>query len=204
MTDENAFGLLLSWWTIEEEEYSGEPEAFAARLGELRAVFREALRELPLGEGVQALDLGHALYVEVADGDHRESPLGWLRSARERLLSRGFETVALATYGGRWVDPTEGSSLGVERLGAVSLATVARSSEPLRRALAVDAFSRDDGAGPPDEDADEDADPEGAEPAGWGPGLYIDDDALEPLGMRLRNVPTGLFASGGRFYRIAR
>jgi len=185
MIDENAFGVLFSHFAIEEEEYGLDREPFVARVRAFRRTVRTALGELPLGAGAAAMDLGHAVYVEIADGDQEESPLGWARKVRERLTEAGFETVCVITHGGRWVEEGEGS-VSTEFVGDVGLVTVSHPSEPLRRALYADAASRLD-----DED----------EATGWGPGLYLDVEAMEALGIRARNAPTILRFAGSDFVR---
>ena len=82
MIDENAFGILLSYFDVEDDEYGLERDAFVVRFRAFREVVRECLRDLPLGRGVRAIDLGHAHYVEVADGSQSESPLKWARKMR--------------------------------------------------------------------------------------------------------------------------
>jgi len=155
MIDENAFGILLSWFSIEDDEYGRERAEFVSRLEQFRAGARAAIREIPLGKGVRAVDMGHALYVEVGDGDQTESPFSWAKKARGRLTELGFDVFAAVTHGGRWVDDAESPS-SVEHLGDAGLTTVSPPSEPFRRALYADAASH------PSEDDAED---------GWGPGL---------------------------------
>ena len=62
-------------------------------------------------------------------------------------------------------------------------------SEPLRRALYAETASH--GADEDDEDA-------------WGPGIYVDTEAVEALGRTLKNAPTPLAIAGATFYRVAR
>ena len=187
MIDENAFGILLSYFAVEDDEYGLERNEFVERFGLFRATLRAAVRELPFGNGVHAVDLGHAMYLEVADGDQTESPLAWIKKVRARLTDAGFESVAVVTHGGRWVDASADSFVSVEHLGEVGLVSLSLPSEPLRRALYADTASR------PTDDADAE---------GWGPGLYLDVEAVEPLGIKLRNAPTSLRAGGAEFYRV--
>jgi len=186
MVDENAFGLLLSYYDVEEDEYALERPAFVERFEGFRAAVLEHLKDAPLGADVRAVDLGHAVFVEVGDGDQTTGPLGWLRDARKRLSEKGYATVAVLTHGSRWVDPDGGAATSTEWVGDVGLVTISRPSEPLRRALYGDAASR-----PDDED--------GA--VGWGPGLYLDTEAVEALGIRPKNEPTILRSSGVSFFR---
>ncbi len=186
MIDENAFGILLSYFSLEDDEYGLERAEFVARYEAFRGSTRSALADMPLGRGVRALHLGHALYVEVGDGEQTESPLGWAKRARARLGELGFDTVVVVTHGGRWVNEAADSFFSVEHLGDAGLLTLSLPSEPLRRALYADAASR------PGEDQDE----------GWGPGLYLDVEAVEALGIKPKNAPTTLQIGGAEFYRV--
>jgi hypothetical protein len=185
MIDENAFGILLSYYGVEDDEYGLERDEFIARFEAFRATIRGAVAELPLGRGVRAVDLGHALYVEVGDGDNADSPLAWAKKALGRLSERGFEVVAIVTHGGRWVD-SGSESFSTEHLGDAGLVTISLPSEPLRRALYAETASR------PTHEGDD----------GWGPGLYLDVEAVEALGIKPRNAPTSLRVGGAEFYRV--
>lgn len=184
--DENAFGLLVSWFDVEHDEYALDRAEFVRRFGAFREAMVECLRELPLGEGVRAVDLGHAFYAEVADGDYTEDPVAWLKMARARAASRDVATVGVLTFGSRWVDEASGPDEEPAPAGAATLITVGRPSEPLRRALDADAATR------PREDGGED---------GWGSGLYLDVEAIEALDRTPKNAPTVLLAGGAGFYR---
>jgi hypothetical protein len=186
MIDENAFGILLSYFGVEDDEYGLDRSEFVARVEAFRATIRGAVAELPLGRGVRAVDLGHALYVEVGDGDHAESPLSWAKKARGRLTEQGFEAVAVVTHGGRWIDDDAESFVSTEHLGAAGMVTISLPSEPLRRALYAETASHSS------DDGDD----------GWGPGLYLDVEAVEALGIKLRNAPTSLRVAGAEFYRV--
>jgi hypothetical protein len=70
LTDENAYGILFSFYDLEDAEYSLEPEEFVTRFSEFRSALLGAAAEAPLGSGAKILDLGHALYFEIGDGDH--------------------------------------------------------------------------------------------------------------------------------------
>jgi hypothetical protein len=187
MIDENAFGILLSYFDVEDDEYGLERDAFVMRFRAFREVIRECLRDLPLGRGVRAIDLGHAHYVEVADGSQSESPLHWVKKVRARLGERGFESVAAVTHGGRWVDDSE-SFMSTEYVGDAGVVALSNPSEPLRRALYADTASR----------TDDD------QPAGWGPGVYLDTEAAEALNMIPKNAPTILYVAGAGFYRAGK
>ena len=189
MIDENAFGFLISYATIEDDEYALEREEFLARYQRFRSTLLDCIRELPLGRGVRALDIGHAVYVEVAEGDEVEDPVNWLRQLRARLGEQDLESIGILTYGGRWVDEDSAGAPTAEPLGDVALMRAWLPSEPLRRALDADAAAR-----PTDDDA----------VPGWGPGLYVDADVIEAMGRKLKNEPTLLRASSGAFFRVGR
>jgi hypothetical protein len=188
MIDENAFGLLVSYFQIEDDEYGLEPEEFVARYRAFRAALDECIAGLALGQDARAVDLGHAVYLEISEGDETEDPFHWLRDVRARLGARDFVTVGVLSHGSRWVEE-EASDPDAEeaQLGGVRVHRVSLPSEPFRRALYADAASRVDDDCP-----------------GWGPGLYVDAEAIEALKKKLKNVPTALVASGATFYRFAR
>lgn len=102
MIDENTFGVLVSWYDIEDAEYGMEPEEFAERWREFGSAWRDALTVFQLGEGAHALDLGHAVYIEIADGDQTEDPIVWLKMVRARIAEKGFTTVGVVSHGGRF------------------------------------------------------------------------------------------------------
>jgi hypothetical protein len=185
MIDENAFGLLVSYYEVEDDEYSLEREQFVARMRAFRATLDECLEALPLGRGVRALDLGHALYLEVDEGDEVEDPFGWLRMVRARLAGREFRTAAVLSHGSRWTEEGDAAAARIEQVGEVSMCRASWPSEALRRALYADAACRQDEDSP-----------------GWGPGLYVDAEAIEAMDRKLKNVPTPLLASGATFYRF--
>lgn len=187
MIDENAFGLLVGWHGVEDEEYGSEPEEFVDRLRSFRAVTRDYVREHPLGQGVLAVELGHALYLELGDGDQSVDPITWIRGVRAQLGERDFETVGIVVHGGRW-SHEPGEVEAPPELPGGSFVALSLPSEPLRRALAAESAAQGD----PDEDG------------AWGPGLYLDEEALDALGKKLKNIPTALEALGSTFYRVTR
>jgi hypothetical protein len=190
LIDENAFGLLVSYFDIENDEYALEREEFVERFEQFRSGVLEFVAASPPGDAVHALDFGHALYFELAQGDEKAEPVGWLRALRKRLEEHALQTVGIVSYGGRWVDA--GSSqppTGPEKYGDLQVLRLALPSEPLRKALDADAATRQL----------DDTDPEG-----WGPGLYVDTEAIEALGKALKNAPTPLCAGTGTFYRVSR
>jgi hypothetical protein len=187
MIDENAFGLLISYYSIEDDEYGLEPDDFVRRFGEFRELVLGLVREQSPGSDVRALDLGHALYFELADGDQHGDPIAWLKQARARLSECELESVGVLSHGGRWLADSE-SHAPSEQIGSdVKLLRASLPSEPLRRALYADAASR----------LDEESDFEG-----WGPGLYVDSEAIEALGRSPKNAPTPLCTAGAVFYRV--
>ena len=190
LLDENAFGLLVSFYDLETVEYSLPPDEFTTRCSEFRSLALATAAEAPLGSGATILDLGHALYFEIGDGDQRVDPVSWLKALRATLAEREFAVVAVLSHGGRWVVESGPPDLPVvEPLagGEYLLISASRSSEPLRRALyAETACHGTDGND------------------GWGPGLYVDTEAVEALGKSLKNAPTPLISAGATFYRIGR
>ena len=186
MIDENAFGLHVVLASVEDDEYALERTRFIEHLARFDQEVLDWLAANPLGEGVQAVHLGHAVYFEIAEGDETQDPFVWLRGARDRLHDAGFAVVAILAHGSRWVgEAGAGADFpGVSVVGDVLVARVSRSSEPLRKSLAAEAAAL----------ADDDS--------GWGPGLYIDVEAIEAMDRRLRNAPTGLSVGGATFYRF--
>jgi hypothetical protein len=128
--------------------------------------------------------LGHAIYAELRDDGDLGDLLGRLRAANARLSAEGFVNVTVLSHGSRWVREGEGVSLSLTQ-EAPRVLRISRPSEPLRRALEVDAFARRD-----------------EEENGWGPGVYVDTEALEALGKTPKNAPTVLRARGAAFFRI--
>jgi len=185
MIDENAFGLLISYLNIEDDEYAGERADFVRRYADFKQRLCERLASEPPGAGARALELGHAFYVELADGDHERDLIAWLRQTRAALSEPGFLTAGILAYGGSWQDEAEPYP-SVTELGGSTLVRASGPSEPLRRALLAEAAARGDAdAGTP----------------GWGPGLYLDVEAVEALGRKPKNQPTVLKSGGAEFFR---
>jgi hypothetical protein len=185
MIDENAFGLLVSYFGIEDDEYSGEREQFIDRYASFAALVRDRLTEKPPGSGARAIDFGHAFYVELSDGEQHGDPIAWLRELRATLGEHGYETAGMLTHGSCWVDEAEPRPDTVD-CGSVKLFRASRPSEPLRRSLLAEAATHGD-------------DEAGVE--GWGPGLYLDVEAVEALGRKPKNTPTILRSGGAEFFR---
>lgn len=186
MIDENAFGLLIAWFNVEDEEYAGEREQFIERYAAFTAFIRERLSERPPAEAARAVDLGHALYVELADGDQSVDLIVWLRELRASLAERGYATAGMLAHGGSWLDEREPHPDIVE-CGTVKLVRASRPSEPLRRCLLAEAATH---VGEDDDERE-----------GWGPGLYLDVEAVEALGRKPKNTPTILRCGGAEFFR---
>ncbi len=190
LVDENAFGILINYFGIENEEYALEREAFVERFSEFRAAVLDYIATIPVCQSGAVLDLGHAVYLEFADGEQSEDPLAWAKAARALLTGRGFDSAVIVAHGSRWVDDDGESLPELSEIGVgLTLAQVSRPSETFRRALAAEVASRKV------DDNDE---------SGWGPGLYVDTEAVEALGRSLKNAPTPLEASGASFYRVGR
>lgn len=185
MLDENAFGLLIAYLSLEDDEYGSEREDFVARHATFTELLRGRLRDQPPGSTARALELGHALYVEVLEDEHAADLIVWLRETRALLSEQGFATAGILTFGSSWLDADETAPHAVE-LGAVRLAHASGPSEPFRRALSADVAARGD---------------EDGGTAGWGAGLYLDVTAVEALGRKPKNAPTILRSGGAEFFR---
>lgn len=172
MIDENAFGLLVSYFNIEDDEYAAEREQFVDRYATFAALVRDRLTETPPGTAVRAIDLGYAFYVELPDGEQSLDLIAWLRELRATLAEHDYETAGMLTHGSSWVDEQDPRPDVVD-CGTVKLVRASRPSEPLRRALLAEAATH----------GDEQLDLEG-----WGPGLYLDLEAVEALGRKPKNL----------------
>ena len=187
LSDENAFGVLIAYHAIEDDEYRLEPAAFAARFLEFRSAVRSCVEAFPLARTGLARELGHALYLEFADGEQLEDPIGWIKTVRARLNALELASVGVLSHGGRWLsEPTEPVPAS---MSGVDWQPVSLPSEPLRRALYAETATHG---------IDED------DEAAWGPGIYVDTEAVEALGRALKNAPTPLAVAGATFYRVAR
>lgn len=189
MIDENAFGILICWFDVEDEEYGLSRDDFVERYRAFRKVVTSFVEGRSPGKAHGA-DFGHAFYFELAQGDESGDPIVWLKSLRAALAEQEFVTIGVLSHGGRWVDVPGELAVGIVRIGELPVARLSASSEPLRRALYADGAAH-----PVDEDDAE---------IGWGPGLYVDSEAIEALGRRLKNEPTALVAAGATFYRLSR
>lgn len=188
MIDENAFGALISYVAIEDDEYQSEgTETFCARVALFRTACLDALAASPPAPNTHALFLGHALYVEFPEAEDKPGLVPFVRSLREHLREHDVVTAGIVTYGGRWVETEDCAPVSHTEGAGYRLTEVSMPSEPLRKALLVEAACQ--GVG-------------GAE--GWGAGLYFDAEALQPLGLNLKNQPTPLFAGDGTYFRVGR
>lgn len=190
LSDENAFGVLVAYYDIDEDEYARDEDEFVTRFTEFRAAVLAFFDEFPLAESVHVVDLGHALFAEIADGEQLDDPMAWAKAVRAALRGRGLETSVFLTHGGRWVEDGAGPPAEVERAASGgAYVQASRPSEPLRRALlGWAAAARGDV-----EDS-----------AAWGAGLYVDTEVVEALGRTPKNAPTPLSMAGATFYRIGR
>ena len=187
LSDENAFGVLIGYFAIEDDEYSLEAPQFAARFCEFRQAVRACVAAFPLANAALARELGHAVYLEFSAGAQLEDPIAWIKLVRARLNALELPTVGVLSHGGRWLaDPPE---LAPPSAAGVDWLPVSLPSEPLRRALYAETASH--GVDEDDENA-------------WGPGIYVDTEAVEALGRTLKNAPTPLAVAGATFYRVAR
>jgi hypothetical protein len=187
LSDENAFGVLIGYHALEDDEYSLEPEQFTARFLGFREAVRDCVASFPLASSALVRELGHATYLEFADGDQLEDPITWIKTVRAKLNARELKSVGVLSHGGRWLsEPPEAAPPAAS---GVHYLPVSLPSEPLRRALYAETATH--GADEHDETA-------------WGPGIYVDTEAVEALGRTLKNAPTPLAIAGATFYRVAR
>lgn len=185
MIDEDAFGLLISYLNIEDDEYGGEREDFVMRHSTFRDLVGHRLLSQPPGNGAHAIDLGHSIYIELLEGNQDGDLIGWLRAVRTELSDSEFVTAGILTYGSSWCDGSDPCPALMD-IGAIKMIRASNPSEPLRRALCADAACRGD---------EEAGDP------GWGSGLYLDVEAVETLGRKPKNQPTILRSKGCQYYR---
>lgn len=186
MIDENAFGLFVSYFSLEDDEYALVTNEFLERVEAFKKCVGSYIAEETLGDNVRATDLGHAVYLEVAEDECHADAIKWLIGLRRKLGKAELECVTILTHGGRWVTDDEMPLHGLMgEVGSVKMCTVSGPSEPLRRALYADTATRPDAHGD----------------GGWGPGLYIDTEAVEALNRTLKNDPTPLEVAGATFYR---
>jgi hypothetical protein len=185
MIDEDAFGILLSYFEIEDDEYGCEDRAeFVERFEAFERVARALLGSMELPADHHVICFGHAVYAEFRDREETPQLFARFREAAARLTSEGFVNVAVLTHGSRWVE--EGQPVALEISGeAPRVGHISRPSEPLRRGLFAAALAQADD-----------------EVEGWGAGVYADTEALEALGKTPKNAPTVLRAPGGEFFRV--
>lgn len=185
MIDEDAFGILFSYSDVEDDEYGCDDRSeFVQRFQGFEHEVLDIVRSMELSSEHHVVALGHAVYVEVRDGDDGGPLLGKVRAASARLREAGFTNVTVLSHGSRWVEPGQAPDLALVP-GPPPLLRVSRPSEPLRRALDADTFARSDDDEP-----------------GWGPGVYVDTEALEAMNKSPKNAPTVLRARGAQFFRI--
>jgi hypothetical protein len=185
MIDEDAFGLLFSYYDVEEDEYaSDDREDFVRRFQGFEHGVLAIIRGMILPEDHHVVCLGHSVYVEFRDVDDAPELLRALRLASAKLTELGFVNVSVLSHGSRWVEEGKGPELALSD-EAPRRVQLSRPSEPLRRALDAETFARNDEAS-----------------GGWGPGVYVDTEALEALGKTPKNAPTVLHACGAQFFRI--
>lgn len=185
MIDEDAFGILFSYYEVEDDEYgSDERDAFVERFSSFERAGLASLTGMALPKDHHVVCLGHAIYAELRDDGDVSDLLGRVRTASARLSGEGFVNVTVLSHGSRWVREGEGVALSMTE-EAPRVLRISRPSEPLRRALEAEAFARRD-----------------EEDNGWGPGVYVDTEALEALGKTPKNAPTVLRGRGAAFFRI--
>ncbi len=127
LVDENAYGILIGYHSIEDDEYGLERERFVERFTEFQSAILDYVTTLRVADKVTVLDLGRAVYIEFGDGDQREDPLAWGKAARSLLVGREFRSVG----GGDSRQPLGGRG----RTGGAG-GTRARAADRLREAFA--------------------------------------------------------------------
>jgi len=185
MIDEDAFGVLFSYYEVEDDEYGLEERAdFVARFVSFEELVLELLRGMELPADHHIVCFGHAVYAEFRDVGDCPELFARLRKASAQLSGKGFVNVTVLSHGSRWVLPEQTPELSLSD-AAPRVVRLSRPSEPLRRALGAETLAHRD---------------EHLE--GWGPGVYVDTEALESLGRTPKNAPTALLAPGAQFFRI--
>jgi hypothetical protein len=82
MIDENAFGILIGYFSIEDDEYGLERRQFVEAFGRFRStIYDYVVEALPASEA-RALDLGLAVFFEFAVGEQLTDTIGWARALR--------------------------------------------------------------------------------------------------------------------------
>lgn len=188
MIDENAFGILLSYFDVEEDEYGLEDKAeFVEKFKQFQEVALELLQRAELPEEHRCVCLGHSVYAEFTDDEENPGLFSAVRNTAARLERLGFSNIAVLSHGSRWVqaDTEKPPKVRQEGEGAREVILLTPPSEPFRRALNAESMAR------PDDEL-----------GGWGAGVYMDTEAVEALGRQPKNAPTVLRASGAGFYRI--
>lgn len=229
MIDENAFGILIAHYDLESLEYSLQEDAFLEHIERFNDLIDDQIAGQPPCAGLRRMEFGHAVYLEFADGDQLTDPILWARGIRQVLIEADIPNVCVLSAGGRWsragdedldsqteaqpsVDARESGAWRVNSTDPDASNPIASPvpiqqeaekrpdsardtgsrgygpSEPLRKALAAEAFAQPTTGGEIE--------------AGWGPGLYVEKEAIEQLGKNLKNAPTALAALSSIFYRI--
>lgn len=188
MIDENAFGILLCYFDVEEDEYSTEnTREFVEQFQSFKDLSLSLLDEAGLPEKRRSICFGHSVYTEFQDDEDSPQLFAAVRRAAARLLNYGFENIVVLSHGSRWVEEQTGEPPEVvqKSQGLAEVVHFSPPSEPLRRALNAESMAR------PDDEL-----------GGWGAGVYVDTEAIEALGKQPKNAPTQLRACGATFYRI--
>lgn len=186
MFDENAFGILIEYFDLEDDEYAeSEPDNFALRFKEFSRLAIDRFVEAPPASSARVTNLGHAIFAEFEQEARSANLIAWAKQARAQLSELGFSTVVVVTHGGRWLDEDASPWVTTSERGALKIAEVSLPSEPLRRALLASSAAH----GLYDE-------------GGWGPGVYVDTEAVEAMKLTPRNRPTSFSVAGAEFFRL--
>jgi len=91
MIDEDAFGVLFSYYELEDDEYGSDERAdFVQRFEAFERAALGVVQSLELPGDPHVVCLGHALYVEFRDDELANDLLRSLRQASSRLAAAGF------------------------------------------------------------------------------------------------------------------
>lgn len=185
MIDENAFGVLIDYFDIEDDEYSeDDTETFKDRFTAFERLILERCAEAPPAGPARVITLGHSVFIEFEQEACRPGLLRWVKELRASLDEHEFRTAVVVTHGGRWVDDDASNWVQQSESGSLRVAHVSLPSEPLRRALFAIAACHSGGD------------------QSWGPGAYLDTEAVEALGIQPKNEPTRLSVAGADFFRV--
>src|ERR1043166_8721054 len=129
MIDEDAFGVLFSYYELEDDEYgSDEREEFVRRFESFERAALGIVQALALPGDPHVVCFGHAVYAEFRDETPAPDLLRALRMASSRLAAEGFVNATVLSYGARWVRSDAAPELSLSET-APRIARISRPSE---------------------------------------------------------------------------